>query len=305
MNAMTFNVSRLPAQRTGRWWSCSAVAWLWIVATGPAQALSTDAAALIARHDALRSSFASSPFQRPLLLQAAPGDDGLKGEVYAIVDQPFGLTGPALQDKARWCDVLILHLNVKRCLVAGGATKMLNLKVGRKFDQPIEDAYQLDFSYRVVATTADYLQVQLSANEGPLSTKNYRIQVEAVPVDAKRSVIHMSYAYGYGMTARLAMQTYLATIGSAKVGFTILDRKDGKPVYQGGVLGLLERNTMRYYLAIDAYLSAYSLPPGDQFEKRIREWYASTERYAAQLHEMEQNEYLDMKRKEMRRQQQG
>jgi len=147
--------------------------------------------------------------------------------------------------------------------------------------------------------------VLLTADEGPLSTKNYRIQVEAVPVDAKRSVVHMSYAYGYGFAAKIAMQTYLATIGSAKVGFTILDRKDGKPVYQAGVLGLLERNTMRYYLAIDAYLSAYSLPAADQFEKRIREWYASTERYAPQLHEMDQNEYLDMKRKEMRRQQQG
>ena len=100
-----------------------------------------------------------------------------------------------------------------------------------------------------------------------MSTKNYRIQVEAVPVDASRSVVHMSYAYGYGFAAKIAMQTYLSTIGSAKVGFTILDRKDGKPVYQAGVLGLLERNTMRYYLAIDAYLSAYSLPAGEQFEK--------------------------------------
>jgi hypothetical protein len=71
------------------------------------------------------------------------------------------------------------------------------------------------------------------------------------------------------------------------------------------VLGLLERNTMRYYLAIDAYLSAYSLPPGDQAEKRIREWYTSTERYAEQLHEMDQAEYLEMKRKEIRRQQLG
>ena len=104
--------------------------------------------------------------------------------------------------------------------------------------------------------------MQLSADEGPLSTKNYRIQVEVVPVDAKRSVIHMSYAYGYGFAARMAMQTYLSTLGSQKVGFTIIERKpDGKPVFQGGVLGLLERNTMRYYLAIDAYLSAYALPP--------------------------------------------
>ncbi len=205
-----------------------------------------------------------------------------------------------------WCDILILHLNVKRCRTSGSAPKMINLYVGRKFDQPIEDAYQLNFSYKVAATTADYLQVQLSAAEGPLSTKNYRIQVEAVPVDAGRSVIHMSYAYGYGFAAKMATQTYLATIGSQKVGFTVVGKDaDGKPVYQGGVLGLLERNTMRYYLAIDAYLSAYNLPAAEQPERRIREWFASTERYARQLHEMDRDEYLQMKRNEMRRQQQG
>jgi hypothetical protein len=112
----------------------------------------------------------------------------------------------------------------------------------------------------------------------------------------------MSYAYGYGFTARVAMQTYLATLGRDKVGFSVVDHKDGKPVYIGGVLGLLERNTMRYYLAIDAYLGAYSLPPAEQAEKRIRDWYASTERYARQLHEMDQSDYLDMKRKELRAQ---
>jgi hypothetical protein len=62
---------------------------------------------------------------------------------------------------------------------------------------------------------------------------------------------------------------------------------------------------MRYYLAIDAYLAAYGLPAAEQPEKRIREWYASTERYAQQLHEMDETEYLDMKRKEMRRQQES
>ena len=271
----------------------------------PAAASAQDAAALRTRHTALQEKFANNQFGRPLVLESVETSGDLKGDVYAVVDHPFPMVQQALQSAEHWCDILILHLNVKRCRASGAAAKTLNLSVGRKFDQPIEDAYQLNFAYRVVAATNDYLQVQLTADEGPLSTKNYRIQVEAVPVDAKRSVVHMSYAYGYGFAARMAMQTYLATLGSAKVGFTILDRKDGKPVYQAGVLGLLERNTMRYYLAIDAYLSAYSLPAADQFEKRIREWYASTERYAAQLHEMEQNEYLDMKRKEMRRQQQG
>jgi hypothetical protein len=274
-----------------------------LLAGALAAASAQDASTLKARHAALQDKLATNQFGRPLVLESKESPDDLKGDVYAVVEHPFATVQQALQSSEHWCDILILHLNVKRCRAS--TPKTLSLSVGRKFDQPIEDAYTLEFVYRVVATMPDYLQVQLAAEDGPLSTRNYRIQVEAAPIDAKKSVIHMSYAYGYGFTARMAMKTYLATIGSQKVGFTILDHKDGKPVYQGGVLGLLERNTMRYYLAIDAYLSAYTLPAADQPEKRIREWYASTERYAEQLHEMEQSEYLEMKRKEIRRQQQG
>ena len=293
----TFRTSR-PLRRAG------AVLAIALCASLPA--LAQDAATLRARHAALQDKFASSQFGRPLVLESTQTSGDLKGDVYAVVDYPFTTVQRALQSAEHWCDILILHLNVKRCKTTGATPKMINLNVGRKFDQPIEDAYQLDFSYRMAASTTDYLQVQLSAPEGPLSTKNYRIVVEAVPIDARRSVVHMSYAYGYGFAARVAMQTYLSTLGSQKVGFTILERKpDGKPVYQTGVLGLLERNTMRYYLAIDAYLAAYGLPAGEQFERHIREWYASTERYAEQLHEMDQAEYLEMKRKEMKRQQES
>ena len=269
-------------------------------------AFAQDAPTLKARYTALQDKFANSQFGRPLVLESKESSGDLKGDVYAIVEHPYATVQQALASPDHWCDILILHLNVKRCKASAGASKTIALNVGRKFDQPVDDTYQLNFSYRVAASTADYLQVLLSADEGPLSTKNYRIQVEAVPIDPKRTVIHMSYAYGYGFAAKMAMQTYLSTIGSQKVGFTVVDKQaDGKPVYQGGVLGLLERNTMRYYLAIDAYLSAYGLPAAEQPEKRIREWYASTERYAQQLHEMDQAEYLDMKRNEMRRQQES
>ena len=253
----------------------------------------------------MHEKLASNQFGRPLVLESIETSGDLRGDVYTVVDRPFATVQQALQSIDHWCDILILHLNVKRCRT-NSANKMLALNVGRKFDQPIEDAYELKFAWRLAATTPDYLQVLLSAEEGPLSTKNYRIQVEAIPVDAKKSVIHMSYAYGYGFAARMAMQTYLATLGRNKVGFSITGRNaEGQPVHIGGVLGLLERNTMRYCLAIDSYLSAYTLPPAEQFEGRIRDWYASTERYAAQLHEMDQADYLEMKRREMRRQQQG
>ncbi len=251
------------------------------------------------KHAALTDKLANNVFQRPLHLEATQSSGDLKGDVYARVDHPFTAVLPALTSPDHWCDILILHLNVKQCRTAPG---QLVMNVGRKFDQPLVDTYQLDFVHKVVAAHPDYLQVQLSADEGPFSTRNYRIMVEAVPIDAKRTFIHMSYAYGYGFAARVAMQAYLGTAGREKTGFTVTEKKaDGTPVYVGGTIGLLERNTMRYYLAIDAYLSALTLPAADQTESRIRTWYASTEQYARQLHEMDQAAYLDMKRSEIAR----
>ena len=73
--------------------------------------------------------------------------------------------------------------------------------------------------------------------------------------------MHLSYSYDYGVAARVAMQGYLATIGRDKVGFSVVGTQaDGQPVYIGGTRGVVERNTMRYYLAIEAYLGALSLP---------------------------------------------
>ena len=60
---------------------------------------------------------------------------------------------------------------------------------------------------------------------------------------------------------------------------------------------------MRYYLAIEAFLGALSVPPRARLEKRLHDWFAAVERYPLQLHELEQGEYLDMKRREYLRQQ--
>ncbi len=271
---------------------------------GLAPAHAQDAAALRARHDSLRDKLANNPFQRPLLLESAQSSGELKGDVYAVIDQPFATVSPALQGTDHWCDLLMLHLNVKHCSASGKApNEVLGVAVGRKFDQAIDDAYRVDFNYRLQASGADYLKMQLTAENGPLSTSNYRLAVEAVALDDKRSFVHMSYAYAYGLAARLAMQGYLATTGRDKVGFSITGKgDDGKPVYIDGVRGVVERNTMRYYLAIESYLGAVSAAPADQSEKRLRDWFNATERYAMQLHEVDRDDYLAMKRRELQRQ---
>ncbi|BBJ24482.1 hypothetical protein [Candidatus Nitrotoga sp. AM1P] len=130
--------------------------------------------------------------------------------------------------------------------------------------------------------------------------------LEAIPLKEGGTFIHLSYSYAYGFTAKLVMQAYLKTLGSDKVGFTVIKKlPDGKPLHVRGIRGALERNTVCYFLAINAYLGALSAPPQQQLEKRLRDWFASTEGYPLQLHKLEQNEYLDMKRKEYKRQQVG
>jgi len=265
-----------------------------LAAMGAAHA--QDAAALHAKFDTLQDKLAHNAYGRPLVLQSTQTSDRLEGEVYARVDQPYPVVQKALQGTDNWCGILILHLNVKMCHAQPAG---LDMALGRKYDQPVDDAYKLHFDYKPAANGPDYLKTELTSGDGPLGTKDYRIAVEVAPLDATHTMLHMSYAYGFGWTAKVAMNAYLSTAGSDKVGFSVSGKDaDGKPEYVGGVRGLVERNTMRYYLAIDDYVAA---PAPSQLEQRLNTWFDATERYPRQLHELDKNDYLVMKRDEARR----
>jgi hypothetical protein len=272
---------------------------------GALPAHAQDAAALNARHAALRDALADNAFARPLVLESSERADGLQGDIHARIDQPFSVVGAALQGVGRWCDILILHLNVKQCRgVDAKPAEVLQLAIGQKHDHALDQAYRFAFAYEVVTSRPDYLQVQLSADEGPLGTSRYRIVLEVAALDARRSIVRMSYAYSFGLAARVAMQGYLATAGRDKVGFSVVGRQpDGAPTYIGGTRGIIERNTMRYYLAIESYLGALSLPPAQQFEQRLASWHRGVESYPRQLRELGRNEYVAMKREQLKRQQ--
>jgi hypothetical protein len=225
-------------------------------------ALADDAASLRAKHAELREQLKNNSFQRALYIDSAQAGDNLKGDVYAVLDHPFSQLSGELKDPENWCDILILPFNTKYCHAMGGdgATNLM-VRIGRKFDQPVQDAYKLQFAYRPVAATPEYFESRLAAKEGPLGTRDYHIVVAAVPLDDKRTFMHLSYAYGYGFAGKVAMQAYLATAGADKVGFSVTGKDaNGQPVFMGGVRGAVERNAMRYYLAIDSYLD--SLNPG-------------------------------------------
>lgn len=253
----------------------------------------------------MRDKLEHSPFPQHLYVESFEGSNESRGDVYSVVDYPIAAVSDAFGSPAHWCDVLILHLNVKYChAVARGGQTVLLVAIGRKHDQPLDRASRVEFVYGAEASRPDYVGVTLIARNGPFGTGNYRISLEAVGVDPGRAFVHLRYSYEYDSAARAAMQLYLATAGSGKVGFTVVsDAQSAHPQLISGVRGAIERNTMRYYLAIDAYLGTRSAPVPDRFEKSIERWFDSTERYPRQLHEIDRRTYLEMKRREYQRQQ--
>ena len=267
--------------RLARWLAGVGTACLVAIAPLAAHA---DAAALRSRHAELKQELQSNSYGRPLHIDSAETSNSLQGDVYAVLDHPFDKVKEALADPGAWCDIMLLPFNTKACSAQGNR---LSVRIGRKYNQPADQAYRLDFGFQNVAASANYLETRLSAGQGPFGTRDYRINVEAVPLDGGRTFMHMSYAYGFGGSGRFAMQAYLATAGASKVGFTT-----------DGVRGAVERNAMRYYLAIDAYLDTMDVAQADRVDKRINQWFSATERYPKQLREMDRSTYVAMKRQE-------
>jgi hypothetical protein len=266
--------------------------------------VNTSVLTLKAKYTELNKQLKNNQFRRELFLHSEESPHDLKGEVYAVVDHPFPSFNSALSNPAHWCDAMILNLNVKYChMTTNQAGNTLTLNIGKKYFQPLADTYQIDFKYQEVISESNYYSAEFDAKDGPFGTHDYKILIEATPLKDGHTFLHFTYAYSFGTAGRLAMQTYLATIARSKVGFTITGKNsDGQPAYIQGIRGVVERNTMRYYLAIDAYLAALTTPTEKQLDKSLQYWYSNSEQYAVQLHEIELNEYLDMKHQEYQRQ---
>lgn len=273
---------------------------LGLVLTVPVHA--QDAQALRARHAALQEALADNHFGRPIYIESAERGYAHQGTVLAVIEQPFRRVATALRDAAHWCDVLILQANVKHCEASGGAAQTLAIFVAREPTDSPEDAFRSEFRYQVSAARADYLRVALDAPKGPLGMSDYRIRLEAAPLDGERTILHFGYAYTLGWAARMAMDMYLAFSGRDKVGFSVVERTpEGRPVYVGGARGIVERNTMRNYLALEAFLGTLDAPLAERIERRLRAFHAALERHPRQLREHALDEYLAIKRPDVAR----
>ncbi len=241
-----------------------------------------------------------STLSPPVHIESEQTEGRLRGDVYGIVEQHFETVGDALAFPAGWCEILPLQLNVKACTHAGdGRDRLLTLYLGRKFYQKPEAAHPLPLTFESLHSSESGLEIALRASRGPLGTHNYVLAVAAIPLTEGRTLIHVSYSYEYGLMSRAAVFGYLKTMGRKKVGFSVVgEDRNGRPIYVRGVQGMIERNAMRYHLAVQAYLETLHVPEYDRFERRIERWFDLTSVHPKQLFEMPRDDYLRYKRRE-------
>lgn len=257
-------------------------------------------AELLARHRAFVAARADDRDAPPFAVETNGDDRSARGHVFTPVSHGFEALAAALGRPSSWCEIAPLHLNVKSCTWSQSAAgARVTLYSGRKTYEPPEDAHVSPYLFERVESRDDYLRVLLTADEGPLDTRDYVIELEAIPAGEGESFVHLRYAYRYGLQTRLAMASYFATLGSGKVGFSVVGADArGNAVYVGGVEGMIERNAVRYQLAIQAYLDTLAEPESERFERRIARWFSLTEGHRRQLYELDRGEYLQNKRRE-------
>ena len=239
------------------------------------------------------------PFGFPLRLHSAERQGLLSAEVLGIMDHPFQAFGAAVGEPASWCEFVPLNLNIKACTIQWGTREaLLTLYIGGKGYLSPEAASRQPYRVLVPARQPAYVAVSLSALQGLMAAKAHQLDIEAASVDGK-TVVALRSSYEQSAASKLATAIYLATTGRDKIGFS-RERvgSDGQAAFVKGAQGIIERNLMRYYLALKAFLDTQALPDSRRFEARIRTVYELMERYPAQLHEMEMAEYLDVKRRE-------
>ncbi len=255
---------------------------------------------LASQYQNLKIKLAKSIFGAPILLNSETGDNYVRGEVYALLDTPFSDLDEMLSQPAQWCELAILHQNIKACTYD---KNQLQFYVGRKYYQEPSDAHPILYQFEKVSSNNQHLNIKLTAPSGPFGTSNYLTSIEAVPIDEQHSFIHFQYRYQFGFLADAAMSVYLATLGRKKVGFTVIGTYiNGEHIYIKGLQGVIERNVMRYIFAIQSVLDARKSPEEFRQKARLVSWYAHISKHPKQLVGLTRKEYLYNKEREIKNQ---
>ena len=263
-----------------------------------------DALALQGSYRSIKENLLQSNLLRPLQITSQESAAHLSGDLFATVEYDMTLINVAASSTERWCEVMLLLSNSHGCHVTpSNNNDILEVSISSSKTADMTGATPTTFQLQVRSTTADYLDAALVAIEGPMGTRNISLRLQAIPLTATRSFVHLHYAYDTQWLGRMAMQAYLQTAGRGKVGFTPTADVSSSSPYISGARGVIERNTMRYFLGFDCALAFNAQKSLQRFSSMAQCWYGQVEQYPVQLHEMQRTEYLNMKAAQYQREQ--
>ena len=258
------------------------------------------AQSLLEKYQAIRSSLTNSVFGAPICVESTDANSSLRGDVYGIIDTGFADVRKCLADPREWSEIGCLHPNVKAVVLAPTDLEpRLTFYVGDKEYQKPEKARRVDYAFKLECQGAAYVRGYMSSPDGPEGTRDHLMSFEAMPLSETGTFFHLVYSCGIGLAARAGIAGYLATVGRGHIGFTVVGREaDGSPVFIQGRQGIVERNAMRYYLAVLAQIATREIPAGQRFDRRLDCWYTLSDRYRKQIFEVEREDYIRNKHKE-------
>lgn len=233
-------------------------------------------------------------------IDSAPIEGGIGTTVALIVDDlDLEDAGSALDGPAAWCQFLFLHLNVKTCVHGeNDEGRWIRMYMGKKSYQTPKKAEEIELQFNSGVTGDGVNWVNLTADEGPYGTSDYFVGLSAIPAENGTYAQLRSSQKASGV-ATGAMNFYYKTLARDKIGFSVVGTdKKGNTKYSTGAQAMLERNVVRYLLAIDVYMQSPADAGTDAFLERAAMWFDETERYPEQLHEVDRDDYLKNKKKE-------
>lgn len=251
------------------------------------------------------AAIAESPLDAPIAVSSTVKGSVVEGAVYARLPYSFALVASELEALSAWCEITFLHINIKSCVYREGSgpdEALLRLYVGRARYASAEHAEPVELVRRSIQMDEDWLLIELEADRGPYGTRDYSIIVHVLPHDTG-TLVNLEYSLRFGVMARLAARLYLATGARDRVGFTVVGYDNGEAQYIGGLEGMIERNVMRFYLALQAWLDIRDRPDPEQLRARLERWFELTDEYPRQLRELDRETYLEQKQREYANQQ--
>jgi len=234
----------------------------------------------------------------PIYLETVQKEKVLNVNLLGLFPFKFSDVAEVVARPASYCEFLPLMLNVKSCVITeiNPVTRMKFYVAGKHYTPPLA-SYRIHAVFRLVDRTSEKIRIRLESEEDSAGKTGYDVDLVAIPLEGQ-TLLYLKSRYAPGRVTRMATNTYVNVFAHDKPGFTEIQKPGGEKKLITGFPAVIERSSVRAYLALKAYMINFHLPPAKRFEACLGTWYDLNRPYKKQLYELERDEYLQIKRRE-------